>query len=44
MKYTLITKAGKVYSFYILAAAETFQQAYGGTIITSEVLLDKVVA
>jgi hypothetical protein len=44
MKYTLITKTGKVYAFYILAVAETYQQAYGGTIMTSEVLLDKVVA
>jgi hypothetical protein len=44
MNYTLITKTGKVYTFYILALAETYQKAYGGTIMTSEVLLDKVAA
>jgi hypothetical protein len=42
MNYTLITKTGKVYTFYILAVAQTYQEAYGGTIITNEILLDKV--
>jgi hypothetical protein len=43
MKYTLITKTGRVYTFYVLAVAETYQQAYGGTIVTKDILVDKVV-
>jgi hypothetical protein len=42
MKYTLITSKGKVYTFYVKAVAETYQQAYGGTIVTKAVLVDKV--
>lgn len=38
MKYTLVTSNGKVYTFFIKAVAETFQQAYGGNIITAEIL------
>ena len=33
MKYTLITKTGKVIVFNVKAAAEIFQQAYGGIIV-----------
>lgn len=40
MQYTLITKLGKVYTFYILALAEQFQQAYGGVVITQQILVD----
>jgi hypothetical protein len=36
MKYTLITSKGKVYTFYLKAVAETYQRAYGGTIIVPE--------
>ncbi len=36
MKYTLITGKGKVFVFNILACAETFQQAYGGTLIIDQ--------
>ena len=36
MKYTLITTKGKVFTFTVLACAETFQQAYGGTLITEQ--------
>ena len=43
MKYTLITKQGKVYTFYVRAVAETYQQAYGGQLITADILVDKVV-
>jgi hypothetical protein len=43
MKYTLITKTGRVYTFFVLAVAETYQQAYGGTIVTKDILVDKVV-
>ena len=42
MKYTLITKQGKVYTFYVRAVAETYQQAYGGQLITGDILVDKV--
>jgi hypothetical protein len=40
MKYTLITSNGKVFIFNIKACAENFQQAYGGSIITNEILVD----
>jgi hypothetical protein len=43
MNYTLITATGKLYTFFVLAVAETYQQAYGGTIVTKDVLVDKVV-
>jgi hypothetical protein len=38
MNYTLITKQGKVFTFFIKALAEQFQQAYGGTIVTNSIL------
>ena len=40
MKYTLITATGKLYTFYVKAVAETYQQAYGGTLITGDILVD----
>ena len=40
MRYTLITAKGKVYTFYVLAVAETYQQAYGGTVISADILVD----
>ena len=43
MKYTLITAKGRVYTFYVKAVAETYQQAYGGTIVTDAILVDKIV-
>ena len=42
MKYTVITKQGTVYTFFIRAVAETYVQAYGGQLITAEILVDKV--
>lgn len=36
MKYTLITSKGKVFTFNIKACAESFQLAYGGTLITDQ--------
>jgi hypothetical protein len=42
MKYTLITKTGRVYTFYVQALAKTYQQAYGGVIVSDEILVDKV--
>ena len=49
MKYTLITPRGRVLTFYLQALAETYQQAYGGQLITeplysqiySELLVDE---
>lgn len=38
MKYTLITSKGKVYTFFIKAVADTYAQAFGGTVITEEIL------
>jgi len=43
MNYTLITATGRVYTFFVLAVAETYQQAYGGTIVTKDILVDTVV-
>ncbi len=43
MNYTLITTTGRVYTFYLLAVAETYQKAYGGNIVTNDILVDKVV-
>ena len=40
MKYTLITASGKLYTFYVKALAETYLSAYGGTLITDDVLVD----
>jgi hypothetical protein len=42
MQYTVITKQGTVYTFFIRAVAETYVQAYGGQLITAEILVDKV--
>jgi hypothetical protein len=42
MKYTLITARGRVYTFFLRAVAETYQQAYGGVIVSDEILVDKV--
>jgi hypothetical protein len=42
MQYTLITMTGRVYTFFVLAVAETYQQAYGGVIVSDEILVDKV--
>lgn len=41
MKYTLITPKGKVYTFYLKSVAETFQAAYGGQVITGDILVDE---
>ena len=42
MKYTLITGNGKVYTFYLLATAKIWQQAYGGQLVSeADVLVDQ---
>jgi hypothetical protein len=40
MKFTLITANGKVMTFFIKSVAETYQQAYGGSIVTDEILAE----
>ena len=40
MKFTLIASNGKVLTFFIRAVAETYQNAYGGFIVTDQVLVD----
>jgi hypothetical protein len=42
MQYTLVTKTGKVYTFFIKALAETFQQAYGGSLFTDDILTKEI--
>lgn len=44
MQYTLITKRGKVLTFFVKAVADTYQQAYGGVVITQQILVEEVVA
>ncbi len=38
MQYTLITPKGKIYQFFLLATAEVWQKAYGGTLIDNSVV------
>ena len=38
MQYTLITGKGKVYTFFIQAVAELYQQCYGGVVFTQQIL------
>jgi len=38
MKYTLITRNGKVLTFFIRAVAEQYQTAYGGVVFTQQIL------
>lgn len=38
MPYTLITPKGRVYQFYLLASAQVWQKAYGGTLIDNSVV------
>jgi hypothetical protein len=39
MRYTLITRKGKIYQFYIRQLADTYQRAYGG-VVFDETILD----
>jgi len=38
MQYTLITATGKLYTFFVLAVAQTYLQAYGGTLFDNSVV------
>jgi hypothetical protein len=42
MKFTVITKQGTVYTFFIRAVAEMYQKTYGGQLITADILVDTV--
>jgi hypothetical protein len=38
MKTILILASGKVYTFYVKSLAVQYQQAYGGTLITTDLV------
>ena len=40
MPYTLITPAGRVYTFYSEVLSNTYKNAYGGVVITPQILVD----
>ena len=42
MKYTLITKTGRVMVFNVKAVAELYQTINGGVVFTDNILVDKV--
>ena len=42
MKYTLITKQGRVMQFYVKAMAELYQVTEGGVVITQQILEETV--
>lgn len=44
MKYTVITKMGKVKQFYIKAVAEMFVSLHGGTLIGEQLIAELVEA
>lgn len=41
MKYTLITRKGKVMCFYIQGMAEMYQQIHGGVIVTETTVTEQ---
>lgn len=40
MKYTVITKQGKIKQFHIESMAEMYQQLNGGVVFTQQILVD----
>lgn len=40
MKYTVITRAGFVHVFYIREMVDIYLAAYGGVLVTDEILVD----
>ena len=42
MNFTLITSKGKVLTFFVKSVAETYQQAYGGTIVTNQIFTKEI--
>jgi type IV secretory pathway VirB9-like protein len=43
MQYTLITKQGRIYTFYLESTALCYQQAYGGVVFSEKILNQKTV-
>ena len=41
MKYTLITKQGKIMQFYVESVARLYQTLNGGVVITQQILVDE---
>ena len=41
MKYTLITKQGKIMQFYVESVARLYQTINGGVVITQQILVDE---
>lgn len=44
MRYTLITKTGKIMQFYIKQVAECYQLGLGGVVFTQQVLETEKIA
>lgn len=42
MNYTLITHTGKLYTFYVKAAAEIYLMAYGGTLVDNSICYEEM--
>ena len=42
MKYTLITKQGKIQQFYVKSVADLYCSLYGGVVITQQILVDEL--
>lgn len=42
MNFTLITSKGKVLTFFVNSVAETYQQIYGGTLVTSQIFTKEI--
>ncbi len=40
MEYTVITKMGKVRTFYLKAVADMYVTLHGGVVITPQILVD----
>ena len=38
MPFSLITSTGKVYTFYIKAVADLYQQIHGGVVFTDQIV------
>lgn len=38
MKYTLITKTGKIMQFYVESVANTYKGLYGGVVFSQQIL------
>jgi hypothetical protein len=43
MKYSLITKTGRIMQFYVLEVAQLYQSFEGGVVITQQILEQETV-